>query len=228
MNIDKEQPVYYSVIPANVRYDADLKPTTKLLYSEITVLTNKTGICFASDKYFAKLYGVSDRVIRSYLKQLKEKKYIEIEYEYENNSKEIKQRKIKIVGMEQTFHTYGTNVPRGMEQTFQDNNINNNNKEKLKKKILENNNLSTKIKDSLLEWLNYKNYSYKDLGLSKLISQVENALVNNTEEELIEVIDNSIANNYQGIVFDKLKTKPKASRYKPTITKSEDGVFHLV
>ena len=125
MNIDKEQPVYYSVIPANVRYDADLKPTTKLLYSEITVLTNKTGICFASDKYFAKLYGVSDRVIRSYLKQLKEKKYIEIEYEYEKNSKEIKQRKIKI-GMEQTFHTYGTNVPRGMEQTFQDNKDNNN------------------------------------------------------------------------------------------------------
>ena len=70
MNNEKEKPNYYSIIPASVRYDTDLTPTAKLLYSEITSLSNKTGICFASDKYFADLYDVSDRVIRKYLKQL--------------------------------------------------------------------------------------------------------------------------------------------------------------
>ena len=228
MNNEKEKPNYYSIIPASVRYDTDLTPTAKLLYSEITSLSNKTGICFASDKYFADLYDVSDRVIRKYLKQLKEKKYLEIEYEYEGNTKEIKQRKIKIVCMEQIFHTYGTNVPRGMEQKFLDNNkYINNKKENLKRKVLDNNTLSLKIKDSLIEWLNYKNYNYKELGLTKLITQVQNHLKNHTEEELIDVIDISIANNYQGIVFEKLYNKPKKTNYQPTMTKSDDGVFHI-
>lgn len=68
-----ERPNYYSILPAIVRYDSDLTDKAKLLYSEITSLVNKTGICWASDKYFAYLYNVSDRVIRKYLKQLKEK-----------------------------------------------------------------------------------------------------------------------------------------------------------
>lgn len=111
MNNDTEKPNYYSIIPSIVRYDADLTPTAKLLYSEITALSNKTGICFARDKYFADIYDVSDRVIRKYLKLLKDKQYIEIEYEYEGNTKKIKQRKISIISMEQKFHIYGTNVP---------------------------------------------------------------------------------------------------------------------
>lgn len=119
--------------------------------------------------------------------------------------------------MEQKFHTYIDN-----------NKYINNKKENLKRKVLDNNNLSLKIKDSLIEWLNYKNYNYKELGLTKLITQIQNHLRNHTEEELIEVIDISIANNYQGIVFEKLYNKPKKTNYQPTMTKSDDGVFHIV
>lgn len=231
MNNDTEKPNYYSIIPSIVRYDTDLTPTAKLLYSEITALSNKTGICFARDKYFADIYDVSDRVIRKYLKQLKDKKYIEIEYEYEGNTKKIKQRKISIISMEQKFHIYGTNVPEDMEQKFHtyiDNNkYINNKKENLKRKVLDNDNLSLKIKDSLIEWLNYKNYNYKEIGLTKLISQVENCLKNYTEDEVIEVIDKSMASNYQGIVFEKLNNKAKKTKYQPTVTKSDDGVFHI-
>ena len=36
----KEKPRYYAIIPANVRY-SDLKPNAKLLYGEITALSNK-------------------------------------------------------------------------------------------------------------------------------------------------------------------------------------------
>ena len=32
---------YYAIIPANVRYDINLKPNEKLLYGEITALSNQ-------------------------------------------------------------------------------------------------------------------------------------------------------------------------------------------
>ena len=224
-----EKPNYYSVLPAIVRYDPDLTPTAKLLYSEITSLVNKTGVCWASDKYFAYLYGVSDRVIRKYLKQLKEKKYIELEYEYEENSKEIKQRKILIIGMEQIFHTYGTNVPRGMEQKFLDNNkYINNKKEIYKEKIVNDINFSDKFKNTLIEWLEYKKYSYEELGFKKLLTIIKNNLKEHSEEDLMNIIDESIANNYKGITFNKLNNNFRKVKKEETKMVNDDGVYRIV
>lgn len=92
----EETPNYYAIIPANVRY-ADIPANAKLLYGEITALCNKTGVCFASNDYFAKLYGVSKVSISKWIGNLVKKEFITTEIEYKRGSKEILNRYIKIV-----------------------------------------------------------------------------------------------------------------------------------
>lgn len=65
-----EQPNFYAVIPATVRYCEHLMPNAKLLYAEITALANQRGYCYASNAYFANLYHVEERQIRRWLSQL--------------------------------------------------------------------------------------------------------------------------------------------------------------
>lgn len=67
---------YYAVIPAEVRYDPDLKPNAKLLYGELTSLCNQKGYCWATNEHFAELYGLSVGTISRLIAQLEQKGYI--------------------------------------------------------------------------------------------------------------------------------------------------------
>ena len=87
---------FYSILPANVRYDEDLTPNAKLLYSEITALCGEKGYCWASNEYFAKLYGVSKKSVSTWISQLAKKRYITVEIEYKDGSKEILHRYLRI------------------------------------------------------------------------------------------------------------------------------------
>ena len=71
-----ENPGYYAIIPANVRYAKWLKPNAKLLYWEITALANKTGECYASNAYFADLYDVTEKAVKAWIKQLEDHWFI--------------------------------------------------------------------------------------------------------------------------------------------------------
>ncbi|MHB8096084.1 MAG: helix-turn-helix domain-containing protein [Erysipelotrichaceae bacterium] len=71
---------YYAIIPASVRYDKELIPMSRLLFGEITALTNDKGYCWATNFYFSELYGVSETSISKWIKSLSDKKYIRIEY----------------------------------------------------------------------------------------------------------------------------------------------------
>jgi hypothetical protein len=90
-----ETPNYYAIIPANVRY-ADLKPNAKLLYGEITALSNKHGFCFASNKYFAELYKVNKNTISSWISDLKNYGFITVKIE-RNIDNQITKRCIGIL-----------------------------------------------------------------------------------------------------------------------------------
>ncbi|HCM22823.1 MAG TPA: hypothetical protein DHW78_00650 [Ruminococcaceae bacterium] len=76
---------YYAIIPANVRYDNNLSANAKLLYGEITALCNDKGYCWASNQYFANLYGVSPRSIVRWISSLEQGGYIYSTEVYENH-----------------------------------------------------------------------------------------------------------------------------------------------
>ena len=90
----KEKPTYYAIIPASVRYSS-LKPNAKLLYGEITALSNKLGFCYATNNYFADLYNVSKNTISSWLSDLNKAGFITFDIK-RNSNKQIVKRCIGI------------------------------------------------------------------------------------------------------------------------------------
>ena len=93
----KEQPNYYAILSAEVRYDNRLKANVKLLYAEITALCNMNAECFASNKYFADLYDKEKGTISGWISQLVKYEYIKIRYTYKEGTREISHRYIKII-----------------------------------------------------------------------------------------------------------------------------------
>ena len=122
--MENEIPNYYAIIPANVRYDTNLRDSEKLMYGEITTLTTKTGECWASNGYFAKLYGVTPQAVSKWLKDLEKCGYIHISYKYKG-----KQIKTRIITLGVSTPRLGVSTPRlgGYQQKFKDNNTSNNN-----------------------------------------------------------------------------------------------------
>ena len=89
-----ENPAYYAIIPANVRYDKRLKAMERILYGEITALANKMGYCTAKNKYFGDLYDVHQNTAGGWINRLEKFGYIRTELIYDG--KQIIGRRIYI------------------------------------------------------------------------------------------------------------------------------------
>lgn len=93
----ENKPNFYAIIPADVRYDKRLTPNAKLLYGEITALCNDKGYCWASNRYFAELYDVSQTSISKWVNQLIEFNYIKSKIIYKEGTKEILNRYLSLI-----------------------------------------------------------------------------------------------------------------------------------
>ncbi len=113
----ENNPSYYAIIPANVRYSTKLKANEKLLYGEITALSQKDGRCYASNRYFAKLYQVSTVTVSGWISNLAANGFVKSELVYRKGSKEILKRYISILngGIKE-------NLNRGIKENLKDNN----------------------------------------------------------------------------------------------------------
>ena len=125
-----DNPNYYAIIPAKVRYDKELMANAKLLYGEITALCNDKGICWAGNEYFADLYGVSKETISRWISQLNKKKYINIKMFYKKDSKEIDKRIIAInqYPIDENVNTYCQENQGGIDKKVKENITSINNK----------------------------------------------------------------------------------------------------
>ena len=111
----KQQPNYYAIISAEVRYDKNLTANAKLLYAEITALLNINGECFATNKYFSNLYGKSVVTISKWVSELVANGYISTHYIYKGGTKEIERRYIRKLkgGIKENFKG-------GIKENFKD------------------------------------------------------------------------------------------------------------
>lgn len=77
------------------------------------------------------------------------------------------------------------------------------------------------LRGKIEEWLEYKKQrkdkTYTEIGFKKLLKQIENNVNEYGEQAVIDLIDECMGNNYQGIIFDKLKNKKPNQK----ITKEE-------
>lgn len=158
-DIVEERKAYYAVIPATIRYDNNLKDKAKLLYGEITALTNEKGFCWATNSYFADLYKITKETVSRLLKNLSDNGYIKIELVYKN--KEIIGRKIYIE----------TSIPNDKKiNTYCENNqepIDENDSYPIDQKVKENN---TSINNTINNTLD--NTISKDIVSSTNVQQV--------------------------------------------------------
>ena len=107
-----EQPNYYAIIPAEVRY-ADIPDKAKLLYGEITALCNKEGYCWANNTYFANLYQVHKNTISRLIGILAKNNFINIQITPQQKGVEVSRK---------LFIPILKNVEGGILKNVEDNN----------------------------------------------------------------------------------------------------------
>jgi hypothetical protein len=211
-----EKPSYYSIIPASVRYDKRLTANAKLLYAEITALTNMNGQCFATNDYFSKLYGVSKQSISSWIKNLVDCGYIKSEIIYKEGSKEIDKRYLTFL-----YDPIKENFNTPHQENFKDNNNN----------IFNNNLTDSNIIEAIEKWLAYKKekkQKYTPIGLKGCIEKLER-LSGGDRDIAMMIVDESISNGWSGLF--PLKNNPKRERTLPPKKEQtvfiEDGKFYI-
>ncbi len=85
---------------------------------------------------------------------------------------------------------------------------------------------SPKMQDKLTEWLKYKaerRESYKPMGLKSFLSEMENKLKQHSEADVIALINECMANNWKGIIWDKIKCRssPQTENANPFFAAAE-------
>lgn len=195
-----EQPSYYSIITANVRYDNRLTDSEKLLFAEITSLSNKYGYCTATNSYFARLYEVVKETISRRISNLTKYGYLKIETV--KDGKQIKQRKMYPLTQSSIPIDVKVNTPiDNSVNTPIDANVKENNTSINTTSINNINRINTLSGNptpipykEIIDYLNKKtekNYSHKSKANQKLIQARFNE--DNTKEDFFTVIDNMVA-----------------------------------
>lgn len=116
-------------------------------------------------------------------------------------------------GEENTDRTL-TDTPAERKPTTNKNikNEKNNNKSIDAMLLIEQSDISLRLKPKVADWVNYKKErreGYKETGLKSLLTQIAKKEAENGTQAVIDVIDLSMSNGWKGIIWDRMDSKPK-------------------
>lgn len=113
------KPSFFAIIPAHVRYAEDLSDFQKILYSEISSLSNKEGYCYASNKYFSEVFDKSQPRISEAITNLQKGGYVKVKITVGNK------RKVWLTGRGTSKQAINENVSSDKRKRLYNNKTNN-------------------------------------------------------------------------------------------------------
>lgn len=90
--------------------------------------------------------------------------------------------------------------------------------------------LPSSVQAKMAEWIKYKverKEPYKEQGMKSLLRQVENNVQTYGEWAVCGLIDECMASNWKGIIFDRLKQKPAKQFQKQTKADELDSFYNM-
>lgn len=238
-------------IPREVWLSKELTMQEKLFLVEIDSLNNEKG-CYAGNDYFADFFDLSKSRCSEIIKSLEKKGFIEINYIYKEDSKEIKLRIIRVKNLSTKPLRVLEDPIRKTEDPLRDielppsekerenNTVLNNtvkyNKENIKEKSkpkkseieveiknkIQEENITTNLKNKLLEFIEYRKEIKRPiktyLVIKTLINKIGHDFVD--ENHLIDSIDDTFSNQYQGVFPRKITSYKEKKNNKAAAGKS--------
>ena len=210
-----EKPNFYGIMPADVRYDRNLKPMEKILYTEITALTNSKGYCFATNSYFAELYEVHKNTVGTWISNLEKQGYIKTVLIYKKGTKEIMERRIYInqknvipinekidTPINEKVDTYQRKACDPINEKVEDNNT----------RLILNNNIiylfkSSEFKEKFDYFVQERKKEGKDLGILEidLYQKRLYELSKGDEKEALKILEKAIMRNWKDFYIEEGK-----------------------
>lgn len=221
-----ENPNYYAIIPANVRYDNSLSGNEKLLYGEITALSNKFGYCNASNAYFSELYGKHKDTISNWINKLKKKGYIKTEI-IKDNLGRVSERRIYPVG--ENAYTYRQKCLDPIGKNTEGNNTSINNKKKKKEQLKNLINFYENNITIITEFVAEDMEKYLDDGLEEdlIIEAMKEAVSRNKRnwKYIVAILNNCLDNKIKTAKQFKIEQNEfKSNKNKPKKEKAKEKV----
>ena len=146
-------------IPIEILTDEKLSDKEKIIYSIVLYLSKQNSYCYLTNKTISELLNVSITQVSKLVNSLKDKKYVDIELIYKENSKQVEIRKLipinKNTYLTKVKYPLQQNFNTPIEEKFKDNN----------KNISKYNNAKQNFRKSRanFEQRDYKNYDFTKL-----------------------------------------------------------------
>lgn len=180
------------------------KPVEDCIRKEMALVKNKGLI----DAVFSRLYGRDDlnvtvaEIINEYMKKK------EIDNDSDNdidNGNENENERTHGVSVYESFHESSHTPEKPVSKPAKETT------RTLFKRLLPDYVLSDDLQAKIEEWITYKTERkepYKEIGMKSLLRQIENNSMQYGSQAICNLIDESMANGWKGIIFDRLKQKP--------------------